>query len=100
MIEKLTGNGLVLGFLPNEVYKHQIIPFHKGDSLICYTDGLTEAFNLDEKEFGEQRLVDVLQKNISLNSYELKKKVLEEIRRFTNRDDFKDDLTLVVVKYY
>ena len=99
-MEKLKGNGLVLGFLPNEVYKQETIPFNRGDTLICYTDGLTEAFNLEDKEFGEERLVKALQKNIALNSYELKKKVLNEIRRFTQRDNFKDDLTIVVVKYH
>jgi serine phosphatase RsbU (regulator of sigma subunit) len=99
-IEKLEGSGLVLGFLPNEIYKQITVPFHKGDTLVCYTDGLTEAFNFDGIEFGEERLIEVLQKNIHLNSYELKHKILAKIRRFSKRDDFKDDLTIVIVKFH
>jgi sigma-B regulation protein RsbU (phosphoserine phosphatase) len=98
-VQKLAGGGMVLGFLANEIYTQKSMPFKKGDTLICYTDGISEAMDLNDIEFGEERFLQVLRKNIELKSYDLKKIILEEIRQFTKRDDFIDDLTIIVVKY-
>jgi serine phosphatase RsbU (regulator of sigma subunit) len=98
-VQKLAGGGMVLGFLANEIYTQKSTPFKKGDTLICYTDGISEAMDLNDIEFGEERFLQVLRKNIDLKSYDLKKIILEEIRQFTKRDDFIDDLTIIVVKY-
>jgi len=99
-VEMLAGGGMVLGFLQNETYIQKSIAFAKGDTLVCFTDGITEALNLDGVEFGEERLLQLLKKKRHLNSYDLKQSILEEIRRFTQREDFNDDLTIGIVKYY
>jgi sigma-B regulation protein RsbU (phosphoserine phosphatase) len=93
------GGGIIVGYLPNQIYIQITRPFHKGDTLFCYTDGLTEAINLDGVEFGEERLLQLLKKNGHLNSYQLKNLVLEEVNRFTQMKEVRDDLTIVIVKY-
>ncbi len=98
-VEKLMGGGIIIGYLPNQVYTQITRPFQKGDTLFCYTDGLTEAINLDGVEFGEERLLQILKKNGHLNSYQLKNLILEEIHNFTKMKEFNDDLTIVIVKY-
>jgi sigma-B regulation protein RsbU (phosphoserine phosphatase) len=96
---KLTGGGIVLGFLSNETYTQKTIPFRKGDILVCYTDGITEALNLNDEEYGEKRLLHILQQNLHLNSYELKKTIIKDVNNFTENKDLSDDLTIVIVKY-
>ena len=93
------GGGLVLGYLSNETYIQKTIPFRKGDILVCYTDGITEALNLNDEEYGEERLLHILQQNLHLNSYELKKTIIQDVNSFTNNKDLSDDLTIVIVKY-
>ena len=97
--EKLMGGGIIIGYLPNQIYTQITKSFQKGDILFCYTDGLTEAINLDGIEFGEERLLQILKKNGHLNSYQLKNLILEEVHNFTRMKEFNDDLTIVIVKY-
>jgi sigma-B regulation protein RsbU (phosphoserine phosphatase) len=97
--EKLMGGGIIVGYLPNQIYTQITKPFQKGDTLFCYTDGLTEAINLDGIEFGEERLMQILKQNGHLNSYQLKNLILEEVHNFTQMKEFNDDLTIVIVKY-
>ena len=98
-IEQLSGGGIVIGYLPNQIYTQKTVTFEEGDILICYTDGITEALNLEEEEFGEQRLKDVIKNNSDLNSYDLKKRIFEEVNKFTQTEFISDDQTLVVVKH-
>jgi serine phosphatase RsbU (regulator of sigma subunit) len=99
-VDKLSIGGLVLGYLQNEVYKQTTLPFKKGDLLLCYTDGITEALNQNDEEFGEQRLQQVVRKNIHLSSYDLRNAILQEVNQFTELDDeLSDDRTLLIVKY-
>jgi sigma-B regulation protein RsbU (phosphoserine phosphatase) len=62
-----------------------------------YTDGLTEAFNPDGEEFGEERLVDALQQRSELPPKDLLKSLVEDIRQFSP-DQQHDDITLVVAR--
>jgi sigma-B regulation protein RsbU (phosphoserine phosphatase) len=98
-IEELTGGGIILGYLANQVYTHRIIPFKEGDLLLTYTDGITEAMNIDDEEFGEERLKQVVMKNYNLSPLKLRNKILEEVENFTKSDHITDDQTMVIVKF-
>ncbi|PYR35803.1 MAG: hypothetical protein DMF90_12315, partial [Acidobacteria bacterium] len=74
--------------------QRQLLP---GDLFAIYTDGITEAFNPLEQEFGEDRLVDTLQRLRQLNPNEIVDAVLEEVARFSPREQ-RDDLTLIVAR--
>ena len=67
-----------------------------GDRLVLYTDGLTEAMDADEQEFGEARLVELGTRNIALNAAELLATIRKEVSAFSG-GSFQDDFTLVVV---
>lgn len=56
-VELLSATGVVLGVFPDGIYESRTIPFGPGDQLICYTDGITEAYNPLGEEFGEDRLI-------------------------------------------
>jgi serine phosphatase RsbU (regulator of sigma subunit)/predicted enzyme related to lactoylglutathione lyase len=68
-----------------------------GDTLALYTDGVTESFNGDGEEFGEQRLVEALRQRRELPSQALLASLIDDIRHFSPHEQ-SDDITLVVAR--
>lgn len=68
-----------------------------GDTLVLYTDGVTEAFDQQGEEFGQDRLMETLDANRDLPSHALVGYVMDEIRRFGSPEQH-DDITLVVAR--
>jgi phosphoserine phosphatase RsbU/P len=92
----LREGGAPLGIFPNRNYEDAGLPLDSGDRLVLYTDGLTEAMDSDEQEFGERRLVELVGRNIALSAAELLAAIRKEVVGFCN-GNFHDDFTLVVV---
>src|SRR6185295_8697775 len=59
---ELAAQNLVLGVAPQEVYTQSFIDLQRGDLLLLYTDGVTEAMNFRSQIFGRQRLIDAFAK--------------------------------------
>jgi len=97
-IKMLKKGGMALGFLSDLEYEKDIIKLNKGDSLILYTDGITEAINLIDSEFSEKRLIDIIKENRSKNAQDIKSAVYDKLVNFTNKVSQYDDITLVVLK--
>ena len=72
--------------------ERQLFP---GDTLVLYTDGMTESFNDSGEEFGEQRLIEALQRHRGESSRALVSSLLDEVRQF-NPNEQQDDITLIV----
>jgi serine phosphatase RsbU (regulator of sigma subunit)/catechol 2,3-dioxygenase-like lactoylglutathione lyase family enzyme len=68
-----------------------------GDTVVFYTDGVTESFNSDGEQFGEERLVTALRRNRELDSSELVRSLVHEVRQFSGERQH-DDITLIVAK--
>lgn len=85
-----------LGVFPNQKYEQASLSLNSGDRLVLYTDGLTEAMNSDEEEFGERRLAALGGRNIGLGAAELLATIRKEVVSFCS-GRFQDDFTLVVV---
>jgi serine phosphatase RsbU (regulator of sigma subunit) len=64
---------------------------------VLYTDGVTEAFNDAEEEFGEQRLMEALRRHRDRPCQDLLASIVEEVRRFSPHEQH-DDITLIVAK--
>lgn len=92
--EFLRGDGAVLGVIPDYVYKDYIAPLNTGDRLLLYTDGVTEAENHNEEEFGSTRLMQAAQ-NSDGSAVGTQKKLMEDVTRFCG-SNFRDDVTVVV----
>jgi serine phosphatase RsbU (regulator of sigma subunit) len=97
-IASIVGADLIVGVRPDCEYKQQVIKIKSGDLLVFYTDGITEAFGENEKLFGEQRLMNLLQKNSALPVENLMDKVLQDVSHYTGSEQFIDDLTLVLIR--
>ena len=92
----LKEGGTPLGIFPGRKYEDAGLHLESGDRLVLYTDGLTEAMNSDEQEFGELRLVELGSRNIALSASEMLAAIKKEVVSFCN-GSFQDDFTLVVV---
>jgi sigma-B regulation protein RsbU (phosphoserine phosphatase) len=99
-VEFLITGGLILGAFPEAEYEVGEIALRKNDTLLFYSDGLTENFNADEEEFGEERLRNLLLENRSLEAEELKRKVVQEVMNFSGGRPPYDDFTIVVLKVH
>jgi serine phosphatase RsbU (regulator of sigma subunit) len=97
-IEKLdkTG-GFPLGFDSGSVYDEAVVDFNANDRLLLYTDGIVEARNKGEEEFGYERLEAVLLDGFSSHPESLRCGLIDTVRNFTNVDEFEDDVTILIV---
>ena len=96
-LERLESTCTVLGLFPEWDCSIQELRLSPGDTLLLYTDGITEAFNQAEEEFGEDRLIEVLRNNRHQCSRELLTAIVDEVRRFSPHEQG-DDMTLIVAK--
>jgi serine phosphatase RsbU (regulator of sigma subunit)/predicted enzyme related to lactoylglutathione lyase len=71
--------------------------FRAGDTLVLYTDGVTEAFNEADEEFGEKRLIAALRRHRHHSSKDLLASIVDEVRQFSPHEQH-DDITLIVAK--
>ena len=97
--ERLFGGGMPLGLFPDVKYEVQEREIGAGHLLLIYTDGVTEANNEAEIEFGEERLVKVATSHAAGSAADIASAVLDSIRSHTGREaDHDDDLTLLVLR--
>ncbi|NOY78075.1 MAG: SpoIIE family protein phosphatase [Calditrichaeota bacterium] len=94
----LKEGGIILGMMPHVAYEESTVLLHPNDVLVLYTDGITEAQNQEEEEFGEERLIQKIYENLLLPAEEISEKILEAVKTFSNGADQTDDMTLLVVK--
>jgi sigma-B regulation protein RsbU (phosphoserine phosphatase) len=88
--------GTVLGLFPDAEYKETEISFAAGDRLVLMTDGITEATNSRDEEFGENRLIRLLVERPELGDAELQLEIVEAVTSFAGRS-LQDDATLMIV---
>lgn len=95
--ERLDSTSTVLGLFQQwhcSIEERELLP---GDTLALYTDGVTEAFNADGEEFGEQRLIETLDRCRELPPQALLSRLVNEVRKFSPHEQH-DDITLVVAR--
>jgi serine phosphatase RsbU (regulator of sigma subunit) len=97
-VEQLSAGGLPLGIMPGAEYEVGETRLGDGEVLIVYSDGVSEANNLAEEEFGLDRLRDVLKENLKKTASAIRDKVESALSQFTGSAPANDDITLVIVK--
>ncbi|HEX8087817.1 MAG TPA: SpoIIE family protein phosphatase [Blastocatellia bacterium] len=97
-VTELTTGGPIIGAFPFSVYQQETIQMESGDLLLAYTDGVTEAFNPVEEEFGEERLRQFAASSAHLSAQALTEKIVETVSEWCQDTPQHDDLTLVVMK--
>ena len=97
-IEKLTRTAIALGVVTGESVAQQTIQLEAGDSLLLYTDGLTESFNNEGAFYGEERLMEALLANQCVSANELMDVVEKSLLDFVRDVPPADDLTMLVLR--
>jgi serine phosphatase RsbU (regulator of sigma subunit) len=96
--EMLQGGGCVLGILPMAPYSEMRINLQRGDMLVLYSDGVTEANDIDHNEYDEGRFIEVLKKHRTEPAGEIVNAVTKSLAEFAAGAPQADDITLVVAK--
>jgi sigma-B regulation protein RsbU (phosphoserine phosphatase) len=95
---KLTTGGMALGLFDGSRYEQETIRMGAGDLLFSYTDGVTEALNIEGEEFGENRLEALLAALAHLPAEEVRDAVVQRVLAWCQGAPQHDDLTFVVLK--
>ncbi len=98
VVERLSPSGPPLGALPAAAYREATTALSTGDVLVIYTDGVTEAVDTAEQEFGEARLEALLRAGSREDAAALGDRILAAVRAFEAGAPQNDDITLVVVR--
>jgi serine phosphatase RsbU (regulator of sigma subunit) len=97
-VERLKEGGPVLGVLPGATYRQTRVIVLPGDLLVVFSDGILEAANALDQEFGEERILAAVEENWAGSPTEIVDAILAKVRVFLGKELPHDDQTLMVVR--
>jgi serine phosphatase RsbU (regulator of sigma subunit) len=104
-VKVLVPSGMVVGLrIPGahekfiDLLDEESIDLTNGDVIVLYTDGISEAMNIDAELFGDSRLSRIVEEHGHLESSELRERILREIEAFVGAADQHDDMTMILMK--
>ncbi|MDD4050592.1 MAG: PP2C family protein-serine/threonine phosphatase, partial [candidate division Zixibacteria bacterium] len=96
--EFLETGGTVIGAFEGNFYQSSSVVLGPKDLLFFYTDGLSEAHNALDEEFGEERIIDYIVNNRHRSPDEIRDGIIGQVTDFVNADTTEDDTTVIVLK--
>jgi serine phosphatase RsbU (regulator of sigma subunit) len=97
-VEELATGGTIIGMFAQAAYEEALIELRSGDVLMLFSDGVSEAYNPAEEEYGEERLKELLRKVAHLPVNDMCGAVMEELKHWMLDAPQHDDLTFVLMK--
>ncbi|MBC8366525.1 serine/threonine-protein phosphatase, partial [bacterium] len=97
-IRRLSTGGMLVGFMEEASYEDECLDVAAGDVIVAYSDGVTDAENPAEEQFGEERLIEVLQGAADLDPKEMLARVIEAVEAHAGEAPQFDDVTIVILK--
>ena len=97
-VTRLDIGGFPLGITPFGDYREGWVELEPGDVLVIYSDGASESLNEKGEEFGEARLIELVQKHRARTAPGLRDRIDEALTKFVGNAETVDDLTLVILK--
>ena len=97
-IFELRPTGTVVGIMESMQCTQEQIEIGHGDLILLYTDGITEGFNVDDQEFGDERLKDILIRNAQKSPDQILPEIQTALDAFVGSAPQSDDRTIVIVK--
>jgi len=97
-VERLTVGGTVVGLFKGVSYEQSVIQIEPGDTILAFTDGVTEPENSYGEEFGEARLLEATRRALSLPAAVLVEEVCRSVTDWTSGPELQDDMTLMVAR--
>jgi len=94
--------GMVVGIDSGSVFDRLTtdfaVPLERDDCLVLYTDGVTEALNAEEDEFGLDRMIQSVRASATDGAQTIVKRIIEDVRNFTGSVPQNDDITLIAIR--
>ena len=97
-VEQLASGGLPLGIKADAEYREGRTTLQRGDVLVIYSDGVTEAATPSGEEFGPTRLYEVVSRNVDSSAAGIRDRIESALTKFSQGTQAADDITLVIVK--
>ena len=94
----LTRTAPAIGLAEHFQPRTESITFSKGDSLLLYTDGVTEVFNYGMEQFGQDRLAELIKQNANLTAPGFLQSIRQALNNFGDNRPLVDDVTLISLK--
>ncbi len=94
----MEASGIMIGALPFDAWQQETLTLEPGESIVIFTDGVTEAERVDGEQFGEERLEDVLTESRTLDAEELCEKIMDAIKVFVEGAPQSDDITMLILQ--
>ncbi len=98
LIDRLDPSGMVIGVLDDCVYERRQVQLEEGDTLVIFSDGVTEAQRGDGEMFDEERVVNLIRENAGLSAPALQELLVAEIDEFRGDAPQGDDITTIVAR--
>jgi len=95
---RLDAGGLIVGVFRDAMFEEETVQLDPGDTLVVFSDGISEALNPDGEEFGEDRIVSCVQAHRELPAANLLECVLDSVQQFRADAIQNDDMTLLIVR--
>ena len=92
-----SAENLVLGIMPGISYRQDVVTLEPGDIAVLYTDGVTEAMNLADEQFGESRLRAIFADRQPKSARAVSDAIFEAVHAFSGNAPQSDDITCLVV---
>ena len=97
-VVELTEGGIVMGVMPHATYVPGSLQFGPGDILIGYTDGITEAMDIDGNQYAKERLVDTVRRESNSSAKHIVETVLADVDSFSQGGLHNDDRVILILK--
>ncbi|MBK7630631.1 MAG: SpoIIE family protein phosphatase [Ignavibacteriales bacterium] len=103
-VEMFKPSGIGLGLTNNILFSNHLeeikIDFKENDTIVFYTDGITEAKNKEFEDFGEQRFSEILIEHSNKSVNQIANEVIKDVTLFSRNHSQYDDITLVIFKWH
>ena len=96
--ELLEATGNIIGPFPNQMYRSEGMILGKGDILLLFTDGVSEAMDSVGNQYSEKRLIEKLIEFKNEKAQNIARLIVEDVQKFSAKSKYSDDKTIVVVK--
>jgi steroid delta-isomerase-like uncharacterized protein len=96
---RLNTGGLIVGAFKHAMFEEETLQLDPGDTLVVFSDGVSEAQNPNSEEFGEDRLISCVEANRNLPAPHLLECILESVQQFRADATQNDDVTVFILRY-
>jgi sigma-B regulation protein RsbU (phosphoserine phosphatase) len=97
-IQRLKTIGIPLGFMARFEFSEHSVSLNRGDLLVAFSDGISEAMNSFAEEYGEQKLQEVIYAHRNESAHVMMQTIIDSVNQFASGNEQTDDMTLICIK--